>query len=84
VGGFILTYVATGLRFVSCATAKVFSAKARAGILEEFIGISDSYEAPQKAEGVINRSELSAEEAPRGIILHLERQGFIGVNGDEA
>jgi len=30
---------------------------------------------------VIDTTELSPEEAAQEIILHLERQGFIGVNG---
>jgi len=53
-------------------------AKARAGILKEFTGISDPYEAPADADVVINTGELSAEEAAQEIILHLEREGFIG------
>jgi hypothetical protein len=32
---------------------------------------------------VINTAELSPEEAAQEIILHLEQQGFIGVNGAE-
>ena len=31
---------------------------------------------------VINTGELSPEEAAQEIILHLEREGFIGVNGE--
>jgi sulfate adenylyltransferase len=49
--------------------------------LKEFTGISDPYEAPAKAEVTINTGELSPEEAAQEIILHLEREGFIGVNG---
>jgi hypothetical protein len=30
---------------------------------------------------VINTAELSPEESAQEIILHLEQQGFIGVNG---
>ena len=56
-------------------------AKARAGILKEFTGISDPYEEPKDAEVVVNTAELSPEEAAQEIILHLEREGFVGVNG---
>jgi sulfate adenylyltransferase len=59
-------------------------AKARAGILKEFTGISDPYEVPPDAEVVINTGELSPEEAAQEIILYLEREGFIGVNGQVA
>jgi len=57
-------------------------AKARAGIVKEFTGISDPYEAPPKAEVVIDTEKLSPEEAAQIILLHLEREGFIGVNGN--
>ena len=55
-------------------------AKARAGILKEFTGISDPYEEPTDAEVRINTAELSPEEAAQEIVLHLEREGFIGMN----
>ena len=59
-------------------------AKARAGILKEFTGISDPYEVPADAEVIINTGERYPEEAAQEIILHLEREGFIGVNGAAA
>jgi sulfate adenylyltransferase len=52
--------------------------------VKEFTGISDPYEAPQEAEVVINTAELSPEESAQEIILHLERQGYIGANGSPA
>ena len=53
----------------------------RAGIPEGiFTGISDPYEAPEDAEVTINTGELTPGEAAQEIILHLEREGFIGVN----
>jgi hypothetical protein len=54
-------------------------AKARR-ILKEFTGISDPYEEPTDAELHINTAELGPEEAAQEIILHLEREGFIGMN----
>jgi sulfate adenylyltransferase len=80
-GGFVLVHVATPLETCEQRDRKGLYAKARAGIVKEFTGISDPYEAPQKAEVVINTAELSPEEAAQEIILHLEQQGFIGVNG---
>ena len=59
-------------------------AKARAGILKEFTGISDPYEEPTDAEFHINTAELSPEEAAQEIVLHLEREGFIGMNRNHA
>ena len=84
VGGFILVHIATPVEVCEQRDRKGLYAKARAGILKEFTGISDPYEAPADAEVTINTGELSPEEAAQEIILHLEREGFIGVNGAAA
>jgi sulfate adenylyltransferase len=84
VGGFILVHIATSVETCEQRDRKGLYAKARAGILKEFTGISDPYEAPEDAEVVIDTAELSPEEAAQAIILHLEREGFIGVNGQSA
>ena len=78
-GGFILVHVATTVEECEKRDRKGLYAKARAGILKEFTGISDPYEIPADAEVVINTEELSPDEAAQQIILHLEREGFIGV-----
>jgi sulfate adenylyltransferase len=80
-GGFILVHVATPVEVCEQRDRKGLYAKARAGILKEFTGVSDPYEAPSDAEVVIDTTELSPEEAAQEVILHLEREGFIGVNG---
>ena len=84
VGGFNLVHIATPVETCEQRDRKGLYAKARAGILKEFTGISDPYEEPKDAEVVINTAELSPEEAAQEIILHLEREGFIGVNGHSA
>ena len=83
-GGFILVHVATPVETCEERDRKGLYAKARAGIIKEFTGISDPYELPGDAEVVIDTSELTAEEAAQEIILHLEQQGFIGVSGENA
>jgi sulfate adenylyltransferase len=83
-GGFILVHVATSVEVCEQRDRKGLYAKARAGILKEFTGISDPYEAPADAEVTINTGDLSPEEAAQEIILHLEREGFIGVNSAAA
>ena len=83
-GGFILVHIATPVDTCEQRDRKGLYAKARAGILKEFTGISDPYEEPKDAEVVINTADLTAEEAAQEIILHLEREGFIGVNGTSA
>jgi len=80
-GGFILVHIATPLEVCEQRDRKGLYAKARAGTLKEFTGISDPYEEPKDAELVINTTDVSPEEAAQEIILHLEREGFIGVNG---
>jgi sulfate adenylyltransferase len=77
-GGFILVHIATSVETCEQRDRKGLYAKARAGILKEFTGISDPYEVPADAEVTINTDELSPEEAAQEIILHLEREGFIG------
>jgi sulfate adenylyltransferase len=77
-GGFILVHIATTVEVCEQRDRKGLYAKARAGILKEFTGISDPYEVPADAELTINTGDLSPEEAAQEIILHLEREGFIG------
>ncbi len=79
-GGFILVHLSTSVDVCEQRDRKGLYAKARAGILKEFTGISDPYEDPVKPEVRINTAELTPEEAAQEIILHLEREGFIGIN----
>jgi sulfate adenylyltransferase len=84
VGGFIMVHLSTSVEVCEGRDRKGLYAKARAGIIKEFTGISDPYEEPEDAEVVINTAELTAEEAAQEVILHLEREGFIGPNGGPA
>lgn len=77
-GGFILVHLSTPLETCEGRDRKGLYAKARAGIVQQFTGISDPYEAPDDAAVVIDTSELTPEEAAQEIFLHLEREGFIG------
>jgi sulfate adenylyltransferase len=83
-GGFVLVHVETPLEVCEQRDRKGLYAKAREGIIQEFTGISDPYEAPEDAEVVIDTTDMTPEEAAQEIILHLEREGYIGVNGDPA
>ena len=80
-GGFILVHVATPIEVCEARDRKGLYAKARAGIIKEFTGISDPYEEPTDADVVIDTTRLSPEEAAQQIILHLEREGYVGSNG---
>src|SRR5437764_13170035 len=79
-GGFILVHLSTPVEVCEQRDRKGLYAKARAGILKEFTGISDPYEEPTDAEVTVDTGELSPEEAAQEIILHLEREGFVGIN----
>ena len=79
-GGFILVHLSTSVDVCEGRDRKGLYAKARAGILKEFTGVSDPYEEPTDAELHINTAEMTAEEAAQTIVLHLEREGFIGMN----
>jgi len=81
-GGFVLVHIATPLEVCEGRDRKGLYAKARAGIVKEFTGISDPYESPEDAELVIDTSELSPDEAAQQIMLHLEREGYIGAEAE--
>ncbi len=78
VGGFLLVHVATPLGVCETRDRKGLYAKARAGIVKEFTGISDPYEEPQDAGMVIDTAERSPAECVQAILLHLEKEGYIG------
>ncbi len=78
-GGFILVHLSTSLDVCESRDRKGLYAKARAGLVKQFTGISDPYEPPADAEVVIDTSDLTPEEAAQAVFLHLERRGFIGV-----
>lgn len=82
-GGFILVYLSTPLEACEARDRKGLYAKARAGLVPQFTGISDPYEVPDDAEVVIDTSDLSPEEAAHEIFLHLEREGYIGPSDTE-
>lgn len=83
VGGFVLVHLATPLDVCEGRDRKGLYAKARAGLIGQFTGVSDPYEAPEDAEVVLDTSDLSPEEAAQEIILFLEREGYVGVGAEE-
>jgi len=77
VGGFLEIHVATPLEVCEERDRKGLYAKARAGIIKEFTGISDPYEAPENPEMVINTTEMEPDLAAHRIFVKLESLGFI-------
>ncbi len=80
-GGFILVYLSTPLETCEKRDRKGLYAKARAGIVKQFTGISDPYEAPEDAAVVIDTSELTPEQAVQEILFYLVREGYIETTG---
>lgn len=60
---FQLIWISTPLEVCESRDRKGFYAKARAGEIEEFTGISSPYEEPADADLVIDTSQVSVEEA---------------------
>jgi len=79
-GGFVLVHVATPLEVCEARDRKGMYAKARAGIIKEFTGISDPYEVPEDANVVIDTSDLAPVAATREILLFLAHQGYISAS----
>jgi sulfate adenylyltransferase len=77
-GGFVLVHITTPLEVCEARDRKGLYAKARAGLIPEFTGISDPYEEPADAEISIDTAQFSPDEAANQIILYLERLGYIG------
>ena len=76
-GGFVLVHLSTPLAICEQRDRKGLYAKARAGLVQQFTGISDPYELPEDAEITINTSEMSADGAAQQILYYLERNGFL-------
>jgi sulfate adenylyltransferase len=75
--GFLLVHVATPISVCEARDRKGLYAKAHAGLLNEFTGVSDPYEAPDDAEVVVDSSVLSAEQAADRILGYLKAQGYL-------
>jgi sulfate adenylyltransferase len=76
-GGFVEIHVATPLEVCEARDRKGLYAKARAGTLKEFTGISDPYEEPQNPEMRIDTRSLSPDLAAHRILVKLESLGYI-------
>ncbi|MGA9855069.1 MAG: bifunctional sulfate adenylyltransferase/adenylylsulfate kinase [Gammaproteobacteria bacterium] len=78
-GGFFEVYVSTPLEVCEQRDRKGLYAKARAGILKEFTGISDPYEAPNDPEILLDTRALSPEQAADKVLEKLAESGFIAI-----
>ncbi|WIM06112.1 MAG: bifunctional sulfate adenylyltransferase/adenylylsulfate kinase [Candidatus Nitricoxidivorans perseverans] len=76
-GGFIEIHVSTPIEVCEGRDRKGLYAKARAGLIPEFTGVSDPYEIPAQPELAIDTSRYSVDEAVQSVILKLEHEGFL-------
>jgi sulfate adenylyltransferase len=77
-GGFVLVHVATSLEECERRDRKGLYAKARAGILKQFTGISDPYEEPADASLVLQTEGTTPEQMADEVIAYLRREGYLG------
>ncbi len=80
-GGYVLVHVSTPLEVCESRDRKGLYAKAKAGIIKEFTGVSDPYEVPEDADVVIDTTDITPEEAAQQVYLFLEKEGYIGAAG---
>ena len=74
---FVEVYVECALEVVEERDTKGLYKKARAGIIKNFTGISDPYEAPESPEVTVNTADESIEESADKVLEHLRSQGLI-------
>jgi adenylylsulfate kinase len=74
---FVEVYVATSLEECARRDVKGLYAKAFAGEIKEFTGVSDPYEAPESAELVLETEEQTPEESAQQILAYLEERDLI-------
>ena len=74
---FIEVYAKAPLEVCEQRDVKGLYAKARAGEIKEFTGISDPYEPPENPELVVETDKQSPEESAEQILDYLEGRGLI-------
>jgi sulfate adenylyltransferase len=76
-GRFFLVHVATPLEECERRDRKGLYAKARAGEIAEFTGISSPYEEPDDAEVRVDTTGRSIDDALSAVLVALSRSGYL-------
>ena len=76
-GVFVEIYLSTPLIVCEERDRKGLYAKARAGEIQGFTGISDPYEIPERADIVIDTSTSSKTDSCRAILSYLIERGLV-------
>ena len=74
---FIEIYISADLETCEGRDVKGLYAKARKGEIPEFTGISAPYEAPEKAELVLDTNSQTVEESTRQLLAYLDERGIL-------
>jgi adenylylsulfate kinase len=77
-GTFVEVFVDTSVEECANRDVKGLYAKAFAGEIKEFTGVSDPYEAPERPEVHVRTEEETPEESAAQVIDELEARGLIG------
>jgi sulfate adenylyltransferase len=77
VGDFLLVHVATPVQVCEARDRKGLYAKARAGVIDNFTGVSDPYEEPTDAELTIDTSAMSRQQSVDAILRLLTAGGWL-------
>ena len=78
IGRFVEIYCQAPLEKLIERDPKGLYKKARAGEIKGFTGIDDPYEAPQRAELVLDSGNKSAEQLADEVIAYLKDKGIVG------
>jgi sulfate adenylyltransferase len=76
-GAFMLVYASTALEICEQRDRKGLYAKARAGLIPNFTGVSDPYEAPEDAEISLDTHAMTVEGAVNQILAYLRSEGYL-------
>ena len=77
VGDFLLIHVATPVAVCEARDRKGLYAKARAGLIDDFTGVSAPYEEPRNADLTIDTSVMTTQEAVQAVLGLLTTGGWL-------
>ena len=83
VGDFLLIYISTPVDVCAARDRKGLYAKARAGLIQGFTGVSDPYEEPRDADLVLDTSAMTRQQAVHAVLKLLVTGGWLPDAPDE-
>ena len=83
VGDFLLVYVSTPIEVCAARDRKGLYARARAGLIKGFTGVSDPYEEPRDADLVLDTSAMTRDQAVDAVLRLLISGGWLAARPDE-